>query len=76
MPYHTDPRRVSSEDLWQAVTGTRGGDGACHVDATTKATIEVLRKIVLNPLNHAGASSITRAEVDAAIKVIEGLSFS
>ena len=76
VPYHTDSRRVSSEDLWRAVTGTHGGDGACHVDATTKATIESLRKVVLNPLNHAGASSITRAEVDAAIKAVEGLSFT
>jgi hypothetical protein len=75
VPYHTDPRRVSSEDLWQAVTGTRGGDGTCHVDATTKATIGSLRKVVLNPLNHAGASSITKAEVDAAIKAVERLSF-
>jgi hypothetical protein len=66
---------VSSEDLWQAVTGTRGGDGRYHVDAATKAIIEALRKVVLNPLSHAGASSITRAEVDAAIKAVEGLSF-
>ena len=76
VPYHTDSRRVSSEELWQAVTGTRGGDGACHVNTTTKATIEALRKVVLNPLNHAGASSITKAEVDAAIKAVEGLSFT
>ena len=34
--------------------------------------IESLRKVVLNPLNHARASSITRAEVDAAIKAVEG----
>ena len=67
---------MSSEDLWRAVTGTYGGDGTCHVDATTKATIEALRKVVLNPLNHAGASSITKAEVEAAIKAVEGLSFS
>jgi hypothetical protein len=76
VPYHTDSRHVSSEDLWQAVTGTRGGDGRCHVDAATKATIEALRTVVLNPLNHAGASSIPRAEVDAAIKAVERLSFT
>jgi hypothetical protein len=75
VPYHSDSRRVSSEDLWQAVTGTRGGDGTCHIDPTTRATFEALRKVVLNPLNHAGASSITKAEVDAAIKAVEGLSF-
>jgi hypothetical protein len=75
VPYYTDARRVSSEDLWQAGTGTRGGDGACHIDPTTKATIEALRKVVLNPLNHAGASSITKAEVDAAIQAVERLSF-
>jgi hypothetical protein len=33
-------------------------------------------KVVLNPLDHAGASSITKAEVDAAIKAVEGLSFT
>ena len=76
MRYHTDSRHVSSEDLWPAVTGTRGGDGACHVNAATKATIEALRTVVLNPLNHPGASGITRAEVDAAIKAVEGLSFT
>jgi hypothetical protein len=72
--YYKDARRVSSEDLWRAVTGTRGGDGTCRVDTTTKATIEALRKVVLNPLNHAGASSITRAEAEAAIKAVERLS--
>ena len=46
------------------------------MDATTKAKIEALRKVVLNPLNHAGVSSITKAEVDAAIKAVEGLSFT
>ena len=71
--YYTDSRRVSSEDLWRAVTGTHGGDGTCHVDATTKVTIEALRKVVLNPLSHAGASSITKAEVEAAIKAVDGL---
>ena len=74
--YYTDSRRLSSEDLWQAVTGAHGGDGSCHVDAATKANIESLRKVVLNPLNHAGASSITKAEVDAAIKAVERLSFT
>jgi hypothetical protein len=61
--------------LWQAVTGTRGGDGRCHVDVLTKFTIEALRIVVLNPLSHAGASGITKAEVDAAIKAVDGLSF-
>jgi hypothetical protein len=60
----------------RAVTSTQGGDGACHVDATIKASIEALRKVVLNSLNHAVASSITKAEVDAAIKAVEGISFT
>lgn len=75
VPYHTDSRRVSSEDLWLAVTGTHGGDRTCHVNAATTPTIESLRKVVLNPLNHAGASSITKAEVEAAIKAVEALLF-
>lgn len=73
--YRKDAKQLSSEDLWQAITGTRGGDGTCHVAPATKAAIESLRKIVLNPLNHAGASSITRAEVEAAIAAVEHLSF-
>jgi hypothetical protein len=32
-------------------------------------------KIVPNPLIHAGASSITKAKLDAAIKAVKGLSF-
>jgi hypothetical protein len=75
VPYHADSREVSSRDLWQAVTGTHGGDGRCHVDAATKANIESLRKVVLNPLSHAGASSITKAEVEAATRAVDGLSF-
>jgi hypothetical protein len=71
VPSHTDPRHVSAEDLWQAVTGTRGGDGRCHVDALTKTAIEALHTVVLNPFSHAGASSITSVEVDAAIKAVE-----
>lgn len=71
--YYKDPRRISSEDLWKAVTGVKGGDGLCHVDPATKAKIEALRKVVLNPLSHANASSIMSAEVDAAIRAVEGL---
>lgn len=50
-------------------------DGTPYVDTSTKANIEALRKVVLNPLNHAGASSITKAEVDAAIRAVQELSF-
>jgi energy-coupling factor transporter ATP-binding protein EcfA2 len=76
VPYDRDPRRMSSEDFWNAVTSIRGGDGKCHVDGPTKARIESLRKVVLNPLSHADANSITKTEVDAAIKTVEGLSLT
>jgi hypothetical protein len=33
-------------------------------------------KIVPSPLSHAGASSITKAKVEAAIKAVERLSFT
>jgi energy-coupling factor transporter ATP-binding protein EcfA2 len=74
--FHADPRQVSSQDLWSATVKAKRRDGTLYVDNSTKANIEALRKVVLNPLNHAGASSITKAEVEAAIKAVEGLSFT
>jgi hypothetical protein len=56
------------------VIAQNGGDGVCHVDAETVSSIESLRKVVLNPLSHADANSITTVDVEAAIKAVEGLS--
>jgi len=72
--YVKDPRRLPSDELWKAVLGTE--NSICYVSAQVKIDIEAVRKIILNPLSHAGASSITKAEVDAAIKAVEGLSFT
>jgi hypothetical protein len=73
VPYNKDKRKITAEDFWRAVTGQHGGDGKSHVDKATKGQVEALRRIVLNPLSHAGASTITSAEVQKAIKVIETL---
>jgi energy-coupling factor transporter ATP-binding protein EcfA2 len=76
VPYNKDKRKISAEDFWRAVTGEKGGDGITHVDPGTKAQVEALRKVVLNPLSHAGASSMTTAEVQKVIRVIETLALS
>jgi len=73
--YRKESRLTQSDDLWKAVIGTSGGDGACHVDDETRDKVSCLRKTVLNPLSHADESSITRAEVEAAIGVVQGLKF-
>lgn len=74
--YFKDPRRLPSDELWKAVIGANGRNSTCYVSAQVKRDIEAAKKIILNPLSHAGASSITKAEVDAAIKAVEGLSFT
>lgn len=71
--FRKNPRQMTSEDFWNAVTGKQGGNGACHIDATTRSEIEALRKVVLNPLSHADANSITGNEVEAAIKAVARL---
>jgi hypothetical protein len=73
--YDKEPSRITSDLLWKAVTAAYGGDGTCHVDAPTKAAIETVRKVVLNPLSHAGTSSITPADVHGAIRTVEALKF-
>jgi hypothetical protein len=76
VPYDKDPRRLTSEHFWNAVTGKRGGDGTCHVDTAIKGRIESLRKVALNPLNHAGSNNITKRELEEAIQTIENLTFN
>lgn len=75
VPYHRDPHGLSSDDLWKAVLGENGGDGRSHVDIATKGAIESSRKVVLNPLSHDDANSITKTEVQAAIDAVQELSF-
>jgi hypothetical protein len=72
--YFEDQRQMTSKDLWEAVIGKHSGNNKCHVDIPTKTNIESLRKVVLNPLSHDDANSITKVEVEAAIKAIETLS--
>ncbi len=75
--YDKDPHKISSEDLWTATLKAKKQDGVTpYVDTMTKGKIEALRKIVLNPLSHAGANSITKTEVEAAIKAVETLSLT
>ena len=74
--YCTDARQLSAQDFWSVVVQATRSNGTRYVDSATEAKINSLRKLVLNPLSHAGASSITKTEVDAAIKAVQSLSLS
>ena len=48
-------------------------DGKMAEYQTLFSDIETYRKVVLNPLSHTGAATITRIEIENAIKAVEAL---
>jgi len=78
--YNRDPRKVQAQAFWDAVRphafDKYRNDAAVLASLESSfASIEALRKVVLNPLSHSGVATVVKAEVKQAIDVVDGLSF-
>jgi hypothetical protein len=71
--YSSDPRKMESEWFWKAIKDKAAADGKTADYQQLFRDIETHRKIILNPLSHADPVSVTRTEIEAAIKVVEAL---
>lgn len=79
VPYKKDPRGITAEAFWRVA---KEHALAKATDATLKADLPILfaaietwRRVVLNPLSHAEAVQVTRAEVQSAIEALLHLRF-
>lgn len=75
--YKPDPRDVKADQLWQEIVErqkSRQANGQIDfLDPTLMQEVETVRSTVLNRLSHSGVPSLTRAEVDEALKIIRKL---
>jgi len=74
--YHSDPRRVTTEWLWDAIKKDLQAKGQFLTHQAIISRIETYRKIVLNPLSHATPTTVTRVEIQGAIDAVEALSLN
>ena len=71
--YCENPKRLTSEDLWDPIkTGTKK-DGTPFLERTLINEIELYRSIILNPLSHAAIANIYKKELEDAIAAVENL---
>ena len=70
--YHTNPRQITAEWFLQAIKKRAKDKGKT---SPAFRQIETYRKIVLNPLSHASATTVTRPEIEGAIDAVEKLDF-
>ena len=70
--YRTDPRQITAEEFLQAIKKRAKDKGKT---SPAFRQIETYRKIVLNPLSHASATTVTRPEIEGAIEAVENLDF-
>lgn len=72
--FRIDQRMMSAESFWEAIKKKITAEGKLAEYQVLFRDIETYRKVVLNPLSHAGAATITRIEIENAIKAVEALS--
>ena len=70
--YRTDPRQITAEEFLQAIKKRAKDKGKT---SPAFRQIETYRKIVLNPLSHASATTVTRPEIEGAIEAVDKLKF-
>lgn len=80
VPYKKDPKNMSAESFWTAAK-TRAVDKA-NGDAAKIARLEqgfhavdLAQRIVMNPLSHSRPTTVTTAEIQAAMKAVRDLAF-
>ncbi len=73
--YRSDPRQMDAQSFWEAVKKKLEDKEKLAIYQTSINEIETYRKIVLNPLSHANATTVTRPEIEGAIEAVENLEF-
>jgi energy-coupling factor transporter ATP-binding protein EcfA2 len=75
--YKPDPTEVKADQLWQEIVErqkSRQANGQSNfLDPALMQEVEMVRSTVLNRLSHSGVPSLTRAEVDEALRIVRKL---
>ncbi len=70
--YHSRIKDYKSEHFWQAITRHKV-NGTPILSDDLKRRVELSRSIIMNPLSHSPIAEIYRAEIEAAVRVVEEL---
>jgi energy-coupling factor transporter ATP-binding protein EcfA2 len=74
VPFKFNPKEVKAEDLWQAIKdfhSDRVAQGSGELlDPALIPRINAIRSAVLNRLSHSGTSSLTSADLGAALQTV------
>ncbi len=73
VPYRSNPAEISSEMFWTAIKDKLTADNKIAAIQRQVTDIATYRKVVLNPLSHEHPITLTQAEIQGAITVIEEL---
>jgi len=73
VPFKDDPSKVKAEHLLQAVEERLRDGGKWDEYEPMLDRVKASRRVVLNPLSHAGAYTVCRAEVAKAIEAVDAL---
>ena len=75
--FQSNPKMVSADSLWQAFLDKDQDQLAqskpAFISATLKSNLEAVRSVVINELSHSRATSLTSADLQAAIAAVEAL---
>ncbi len=71
--YRENIKELESNDFWQEIKLFRKNDSTPFLCVELVNQIELYRSVVLNPLSHSRIISLTKDEVEKAIKAIERL---
>lgn len=70
--YHSRIKDYKSEHFWQAITRHQV-NGTPILSDDLKRRVELSRSIIMNPLSHSPIAETYRAEIEAAVRVVEEL---
>jgi len=70
VPYHSDPRKLTTEDFLTAVESYLSSKGNAALDPKIK-TVKMFRKVVLNPFSHSTPVNLAELEISQATDAVE-----
>ena len=81
VPYKNDPKNIKAQSFWEAATKKAFSEAANDAAKTANLKalfkeIDLAKKIVMNPLSHATPTTVTTAEIQAAISAVQNLRFT
>lgn len=71
--YQENPKKLTSEDFWDAVCQYKQKDGTRVINQTEKKEIELYRTLIMNPLNHSRITQTYKQEIQDAIDAVKKL---